>query len=201
MMSASVRDLKRSSHVPGAIILRGCQASRLPSRDHAGRDTSSLSAAWSAARRTTWKPLPSGRIAARRPHGCRLRPVQPKTICAPVRRPRWMDPLGCPSTSEQALQPTPVHVHDPEPIVDSSRPSATEGRSGGCRGPSSRQNSQSLPGRPGADRCRRCSSPTTGRHPGRSRFSGRMRAMRLPSRDEAGACSPVVVNCWRRPFG
>jgi hypothetical protein len=29
----------------------------------------------------------------------------------------------------------------------------------------------------------------------------RMRAMRLPSRDHAGACSPVVVNRWRRPFG
>ena len=37
-----------------------------------------------------------------------------------------MDALGCPSTSEQALQPASVGVHDPEPIVDSSGPSATE---------------------------------------------------------------------------
>ena len=37
-----------------------------------------------------------------------------------------MDALELPSTSSRRFQPAPVHVHDPEPIVDSPRSSATE---------------------------------------------------------------------------
>ena len=112
-----------------------------------------------------------------------------------------MDALGCPSTSEQALQPAPVHVHDPEPIVDSSRPSATEDDPAVAGAPSFTPEQSVLTW---PTWCRSLPSlfiTNNGQTSGPFAISWRMRAMRLPSRDQAGACSPVVVNCWRRPFG
>ena len=124
MMSASVRDLERSSHVPGAMIYADVGESLAVARPR-GKGYLVL------VRRGAW-PDDDVEAAAvrsdRRQTTPRMSaPARPaEDDRAPVRRPRWMDALGCASTSEQALQPAPVHVHDPEPIVDSSRPSATE---------------------------------------------------------------------------
>ncbi len=163
-MSASVRDLERSSHVPGAMIYADVGESLAIARPR-GKGYLVL------VRRGAW-PDDDVEAAAVRSDRRKttprmwLRPVQPKMIVRPSGdHAGWM-PSVAPRPPGRRLQPAPVYVHDPQPIVDSSRHVRRRRRSGGRRGPSSRQNSQSYLTDLVQRRCRRCSSPTTGRHPG-----------------------------------
>lgn len=174
-------------------------ASRLPSRDHAGKISSS-SCAPARGLTKTWKPLPSGRTAAKRPQGCALRPVQPNTIVRPSGdQAGWM-PSVAPRPARRRLRPVPsaLTIHSPMLMRRGTPLPKTIWRSPGPQ----LTPEQSVVAWP----TRRTLLPSlfitnSGQTFGPCAKSWRTKAIRLPSRDQAGACSPLAVNCRRRPFG